>query len=132
MRCQRCGSEVPEGSRFCPMCGASMAPANLPVPSPASDVPPTQVDPGPAGKGTSVFKVLLFVALIGAVVAFGTWVYNEVAQRSAVSSYQTNAAGPWDTVASQMNDESSLEGGLDGIIMESLDQEGFDGVSHAS
>jgi hypothetical protein len=132
MRCQRCGSEVPEGSRFCPMCGASMAPANLPVPSPASDVPSAQGDPGPAGKGTSVFKVLLFVALIGAVVAFGTWIYNEVAQSSTVSSYQTNAAGPWYATASLMNDDSSLEGGLDGIIMESFDQEGFDGASPVS
>lgn len=46
MKCQVCGTEMPEGSRFCTECGAPMA-QSAPSPSPQSMDGPTLVPAAP-------------------------------------------------------------------------------------
>ena len=41
MRCSYCNTEIPDGSRFCPVCGAKLsesAPVSAPPASSASDI----------------------------------------------------------------------------------------------
>ena len=88
MRCPKCGAEMPDGSRFCSSCGAPLAAAaDGTAPSEAGPIvsgddalrPPAGISAaepdlfggaGPAGRPTSVVKVVLAFLGAGLVAAF--------------------------------------------------------------
>lgn len=69
MFCPKCGSENPDGSKFCGVCGASFsAPAPAPAPSPYQSVPTSHMGgyaaPAPFAGGISAPVIAAAVALV--------------------------------------------------------------------
>lgn len=68
MYCSNCGNQIPDGTRFCPECGAPQAPAQTPQGAEAPPDQPTQTmaPPPPSGKPSNTIWIVL--ACVGVVV----------------------------------------------------------------
>jgi len=89
--CPRCGSEEPEGSRFCGSCGATFAPAEEPVTElqPPAPPPPRRRPHVPRGALIAML-VLLVAALVGAVL-LGTGVIGGDSSNASESTFAHEA-----------------------------------------
>ena len=78
--CNKCGGKLPEGVRFCPFCGNSIAaPTPAPTPEPVIKPAPTPA-PAPAkkkGKGKGIAAVILIIALLAAIGGGIYWAFSE-------------------------------------------------------
>ena len=98
MFCPNCGAQVPDGSKFCTICGFTLG-AAAPAPEPApSDQQLAVVEEKPrGGRGKTVAIVVLAVLLL-AVVAFIVWQFvvprATGAQDAAQQPAQTQPADP--------------------------------------
>lgn len=92
MYCPQCGRQIPDDSKFCPLCGAVIAPEiPAPGPSPPPEQPPSSPPPSGAPPGRpGTAKVIGAVVIIIACIVIGYALYSQFLPPGAGEAGETS------------------------------------------